>query len=92
MAEAGVEYSELRGVCLDCAVEVVRDPDEVLRIGRLLWARNLAGEGSGEPAPEVEAGLRAQAGKRVVLRLRPTRIRAWDHRKLTAPTGTPPRP
>ncbi|HEY1970240.1 MAG TPA: pyridoxamine 5'-phosphate oxidase family protein [Pseudonocardia sp.] len=85
MAEAGVAYSELRGVCLDCEVALVRDPEEVLRIGRLLWARNLAGDGASPLGAEVEAGLRAQAGKRVGVRLRSVRIRAWDHRKLVAP-------
>jgi len=84
LAETGTGYDELRGVCLDCSVELIRDPEQVLAIGRALLGRNF---GIDQDAPGVEDGVRAQAGKRVGLRLRPVRTRSWDHRKLRAPAG-----
>jgi hypothetical protein len=36
----------------------------------------------GEVPPAVEEVMRAQARKRVVLRVTPERIASWDHRKL----------
>jgi PPOX class probable F420-dependent enzyme len=81
LGETGETYDTLRGFCLDVDVEVVRDPAEVLQIGRALHVRNLAGE----PA-EVEEAVRAQAGKRVGLRLRVGRTRSWDHRRLSVST------
>ncbi|WP_433359832.1 TIGR03618 family F420-dependent PPOX class oxidoreductase [Streptosporangium sp. CA-115845] len=76
LAEAGEDYTELRGVSLDCAAEIVRDPAEVLALGQVLRLRNLA------VVPGDETGLRAQAAKRIGLRLRVERMRSWDHRKL----------
>lgn len=80
LAEAGEDYTELRGVSLDCTAEIVRDPPAVLELGRVLHARNAgAAPGRGTAA---EDGLRAQAAKRIGLRLHVERVRSWDHRKL----------
>jgi PPOX class probable F420-dependent enzyme len=84
LAETGTAYDELRGVCLDCAVEVITELDDVLPIGRALMVRNL---GLDPDAPGAEQGLRAQAGKRVGLRLHPVRSRSWDHRKQRSVAG-----
>jgi len=84
LAETGTAYDELRGVCLDCAVELITELDGVLPIGRALMARNL---GLDPDAPGADQGLRAQAGKRVGLRLRPLRSRSWDHRKQRSAAG-----
>jgi PPOX class probable F420-dependent enzyme len=82
LAEAGEDYTELRGVSLDCTARIERDPAEVLKLGRLLQVRNgSAPVGSGAAA---EAALAAQAAKRIGLRLSVERVRSWDHRKLTA--------
>lgn len=85
LGETGATYAELRGICLDVDVDVVvvRDPSDVLLIGRALHVRNVGG--SADPA-EVEQGIRAQATKRVGLRLRVVRTRSWDHRRLSVPT------
>ncbi len=77
LAEAGTTYAELRGVCLDCDVEIVRDRPGVLAIGERLLAR------SGDAAPGAEV-LAAQAAKRIGLRLTVVRARSWDHRRLAA--------
>jgi PPOX class probable F420-dependent enzyme len=71
--EAGVAYEELRGVMMECDVELVRD--DVAAIGTALFERY---------APGVDVGdmLAQQAPKRVGLRFTPTRTVTWDHRKL----------
>ena len=79
--EDGVQYHELRGVMLECDVDVERDPTAVAeRYGMPLFARYAGG--GGDPGPEVRAMVEQQAPKRVGLRFKPTRIVSWDHRKL----------
>jgi PPOX class probable F420-dependent enzyme len=75
--EAGNSYGELRGVMLECDVEIDRDPGTVQDIGIALAAHH-----SGEPDEQTRAGIAQQAPKRVVLRFTPTRVASWDHRKL----------
>jgi PPOX class probable F420-dependent enzyme len=77
--DAGEEYGELRGAMLECDVELERDVERVATIGLELM-RRYATDGPAED--ELEAGVRAQAPKRVGMRFRPTRIVTWDHRKL----------
>jgi PPOX class probable F420-dependent enzyme len=77
--EAGEEYGELRGAMLECDVELERDVERVAAIGLELMRRYTAGGGDGG---ELEAGVRAQAPKRVGMRFKPTRVVTWDHRKL----------
>jgi len=74
--EDGVQYAELRGVMLECDVEIEREPEKVADFGLALVRRYAGG------APEAEAAFREQAKKRVGLTFRPTRIVSWDHRKL----------
>ena len=74
--EDGEQYHELRGVMMECDVDVERDSAKVAGYGRALFARfNATG-------PEVDAMIEKQAPKRVGLRFTPTRIVSWDHRKL----------
>jgi PPOX class probable F420-dependent enzyme len=74
--EDGVEYHELRGVMLECEVEVERDTERVTAYGEALADRYGGG------SEEMKEGFRAQAPKRVGLRFVPTRVVSWDHRKL----------
>jgi PPOX class probable F420-dependent enzyme len=74
--EAGVLYHELRGVMLECDVDIERDPAEVEKYGLALFERYA------ELSPDVEAMVRQQAQKRVGLTFRSTRMVSWDHRKL----------
>jgi PPOX class probable F420-dependent enzyme len=71
--EAGVAYAELRGVMMECDVELVRD--NVADFGVALFERY---------APGVDVGdmVAQQAPKRVGLTFTPTRTVTWDHRKL----------
>jgi len=74
--EDGELYHELRGVMMECDVEIEREPDEVAKYGVALFER------FGTVGPEVEETIRKQAQKRVGLTFRPTRIVSWDHGKL----------
>jgi PPOX class probable F420-dependent enzyme len=76
--EDGVQYQELRGVMLECDVEVERDVEQVAGYGRDLFVRYTGGELDEHTREMVDK----QAGKRVGLRFRPTRVVTWDHRKL----------
>jgi PPOX class probable F420-dependent enzyme len=75
----GVQYQELRGVMMECDVEVERDPERIAGYGMALFERYGPG---GELAPEVREMVLKQAQKRVGLRFAPTRVVTWDHRKL----------
>jgi PPOX class probable F420-dependent enzyme len=74
--EAGQQYHELRGVMMECDVDIERDADKVANFGRALFQR------FGATGEEVDAMIRAQAPKRIGLTFTPTRIVSWDHRKL----------
>ena len=74
--EAGEQYAELRGVMMECDVEIERDPAKIADYGRALFARFDA------TGPEVDAMIEKQAPKRIGLGFTPTRIVTWDHRKL----------
>jgi PPOX class probable F420-dependent enzyme len=74
--EAGVRYEELRGVMLECDVELERETDRVAEFGLALVDRYAGG------AEDAREAFRKQAQKRVGLRFVPIRIVSWDHRKL----------
>jgi PPOX class probable F420-dependent enzyme len=76
--EAGKEYGELRGAMLECDVELERDTERVARLGLELMRRYVAGA----DRDDLEAGVRAQAPKRIGMHFVPTRVVTWDHRKL----------
>jgi PPOX class probable F420-dependent enzyme len=74
--EEGVEYQDLRGVMLECDVELERETEKVAEFGLALVDRYAGG------AEGAKQAFREQAKKRVGLTFRPTRIVSWDHRKL----------
>jgi PPOX class probable F420-dependent enzyme len=76
--EDGVLYHELRGVMMECDVELERDPEKVEEYGVALYGR-FAEAGLPEG---MRAMIAAQAAKRVGLRFVPTRTVTWDHAKL----------
>jgi PPOX class probable F420-dependent enzyme len=82
LAEDGDVYEELRGVAIEGRAEVSDDPGLLWRIGVGIWERYY-GPYSEELRPAVEAMLR----KRVAVRVRATRVRSWDHRKLGLPSS-----
>ncbi len=72
--ETGVQYHELRGVMMECDVELDRDAQPY---GLALFKRY-----AGTLDESVTAMVEKQAPKRVGLRFTPTRIVSWDHSKL----------
>jgi PPOX class probable F420-dependent enzyme len=78
--EAGDAYQELRGVMMECDVELVRDVATVTKIGVAVMMRYAPGATAADVRPNVDR----QAPKRVGLRFHPTRTVTWDHRKLGA--------
>ena len=75
--EDGVSYEQLRGVMLECDVQVERDPEAVERFGLELFERYAS-----DLTPEIRKMVTAQAQKRVGLTFVPYREVSWDHRKL----------
>jgi PPOX class probable F420-dependent enzyme len=81
--EDGVSYEELRGVMIECDVEVESDTERVVDFGMAIFERYAGGSGGAEGLPpEVREMVEKQAPKRVGLTFRPTRTVSWDHRKL----------
>jgi PPOX class probable F420-dependent enzyme len=79
--EDGVEYQELRGVMLECDVDVESDTEAVTGYGMAIFERYAPAGSAGLP-PEVRTMVEKQAPKRIGMRFRPTRTVSWDHRKL----------
>jgi PPOX class probable F420-dependent enzyme len=75
--EDGVQYHELRGVMLECDVELDRDPSRVEEVGLELFARY-----AGDLTDDIREMVAKQAQKRVALTFTPARTVSWDHRKL----------
>lgn len=83
--EAGDSYDQLRGVCVEGTATIIDDvaADEYWAAGISIFER-YQGPYTEEMRPFVETMM----NKRVVVRIDPTRVRSWDHRKL----GSPPMP
>lgn len=79
LVEAGESYETLRGVSMECEVEIVRDLERVTRIGMELTHRYTP---NAQVATAASQFVRMQAQKRVGLVCTPTKIVSWDHAKL----------
>ncbi|HEU5472994.1 MAG TPA: pyridoxamine 5'-phosphate oxidase family protein [Actinophytocola sp.] len=80
LVETGTVYAELRGVSMECDVEISTDLEEITAIGQELTVRMLAG--ADDVATSASQFIRAQAAKRVGLVFTPTKVVSWDHLKL----------
>jgi PPOX class probable F420-dependent enzyme len=79
LVETGDSYEKLRGVSMECDVELVTDVEKITAIGQQLMHRYSE---SPEIATSASQFVRLQAPKRVGLICRPTKIVSWDHAKL----------
>jgi hypothetical protein len=83
--EAGEQYQQLRGVMLECEVQIHRDAQAVAALGNEIFRRYAAPRGQ-EPVRELPGEVAAmvdkQAVKRVALEFVERRRASWDHRKL----------
>ncbi len=80
LVEAGEVYQELRGVVMYARAEVIDDVERV--IDTLLAANKMHAGGDPEATRAIREGMRKNASKRVLIRVRPERIVSWDHAKL----------
>jgi general stress protein 26 len=74
--EAGERYDQLRGVMLECDVQVHRDVERITEVALDLFARY------GGVDDDVRAMIAQQAPKRVALQFGERSRATWDHRKL----------
>jgi PPOX class probable F420-dependent enzyme len=79
LIEAGDTYDQLRGVSMECDVELVEDAEKVALMGTELMRRYNPSEQAATAATQF---VRLQAPKRIGLVCTPTKIVSWDHRKL----------
>jgi general stress protein 26 len=79
LVEDGESYDQLRGVSLECDVEVIGEYEVVKAVGIDIFTKY--GDGN-YPVDAVIQMIEAQAHKRVALRFIPRRTMSWDHRKL----------
>ena len=77
MIEDGQSYDTLRGVSIDGNAEIIDDPETILRVGISVWER-YTGPYSDEMKPFVDQMM----NNRIAVRVVPSRLRSWDHRKL----------
>ncbi|WP_078308932.1 MULTISPECIES: PPOX class F420-dependent oxidoreductase [unclassified Mycobacterium] len=80
LIEDGLTYDTLRGVSIEGQAEIVEDADQLFQVGISVFERYTAPY-TEEMKPFVEQML----NKRIAVRVRPARIRSWDHRKLGLP-------
>ena len=80
--EQGWTYDQLRGVSIEGTAAIIEDStsDEFWACGVSVFER-YQGPYTEEMRPFVEMMM----NKRVVVRVEPTRVRSWDHRKLAQP-------
>ena len=80
LAESGERYEELRGVVLYGHAEITEDTERVLDTLMAITTRHRPAEGG--QAQAMREAMRRQAAKRVMIRIPPERVVAWDHSKL----------
>lgn len=80
MIEDGLTYGTLRGVSIDGRAEIVDDPETLLRVGISVWERY-----TGPYTEEMRPFVDQMMNNRIAVRVVPSRLRSWDHRKLGLP-------
>ncbi|MFD4292656.1 PPOX class F420-dependent oxidoreductase [Rhodococcus sp. NPDC058505] len=81
MIEDGHTYDTLRGVSFEGTAEIVEDPDALWSVGVSIWERY-----TGPYRKDVDPAIEMMLNKRVAVRVKPDRVRSWDHRKLGLPS------
>ncbi len=81
MAEAGTEYTELRGVVMYGQAELIDDTEQVIDT-LLAAAGNRAADADAGQQQALREGMRKNASKRVLIRVKPERVVSWNHAKL----------
>lgn len=85
LVEDGAVYDELRGVMIEGEAELLDDDDATREVMRLVGAKYYQG---GPSSAADDEGARARPDrrravpKRIAVRVRPSTVASWDHRKL----------
>ena len=83
LIEDGMTYDSLRGVAFEGVAEIHDDPDTIFAVGVSVWERY-----NGPYTDDLKPAVDMMMNKRVAVRIRPHRVRSWDHHRL----GMPPMP
>jgi PPOX class probable F420-dependent enzyme len=78
LVATGEVYEELKGVSITGRAELIGDFPDVVDFGMTLFKKYWGGVSEAD----ARAGVESQAGKRVVIRVRPDKTVTWDHTKL----------
>jgi PPOX class probable F420-dependent enzyme len=82
LIESGEEYQELRGLMIEGTAEVVEDLDATVRV---MVEATSTPEQSLPDAADLDQDIKtAMAGKRLLVKVKPTRFVSWDHSKLSS--------
>ena len=81
LAESGTEYQELRGVVFYGTAEIIEDVEQVMDT-LLAAAGNPLPDANDEQRKAIREGMRKNASKRVLIRIKPDTVVSWDHSKL----------
>lgn len=82
LVEDGLEYVELRGVSIRGRAELVRDHDEIVRIGSAVAVAMTGVASFAELGDLGRAEVERQAQKRIGVLVHPECVASWDHRKM----------
>ncbi len=77
LAESGATYDTLKGVLIRGRAELIHDLDTCVKVLSRIHRKMMGSMPEG-----IEAALKQQARKRVVIRVTPERVSSWDHSKL----------
>jgi PPOX class probable F420-dependent enzyme len=77
LAESGETYDTLKGVMIRGRAELVQDVDACVKL--LMRIHEKMG---GSIQPGIEEAMRAQARKRILIKVKPVHVSSWDHAKL----------
>lgn len=77
LVESGVTYDALKGVLIRGDAEIIDDADTVVGILKRIHAKT-----AGSFPEGIDDALRAQATKRVAIKVTTKRLASWDHSKL----------
>jgi PPOX class probable F420-dependent enzyme len=77
LVESGTTYDVLKGLLVRGRASLDEDTEHAVDVLERIHRKH-----GGEQPPGLRDVLRAQARKRVVIRVHPERVSSWDHRKL----------
>ena len=82
LAESGLEYAELKGVIFYGRAEIIRDTEQVIDTLMAAAGNPVPDDADAAQVQAVRDGMRKNASKRVLIRVKPERVVSWDHAKL----------